>query len=331
MARDERKARLGHARPVPVDEGQLPDRHDHRLLVDELLDAVEDPLTPLGVPLARLLGDEPLDVGIGAVGERAAGRHERVEPGGGVAEGAARGLDDVLELLLAVLEDERRALEGPELHPDPDRLEVVDHRLAEIGVGAVAEVLPGVEAVRVAGFGQKLPRALGIVRRDGRGPVGLERVRDHVAGDARKAQGLGLVDGRPIDRHARGQPEPPVVPGRLRIGPLLGEHEPEGTGRIVRLEREPRGPPQFFGERTADLRRESRLETRLRRFNSDTPVQLAIEGFIHHPHSAFAHLATDFETVGNYFTGLEGRRRVLEGDGRVQEKRSHLLFPFDYI
>ena len=38
----------------------------------------------------------------------------------------------------------------------PDRLEVVEHGLTEIGVGGVAVVLAGVEAVGIAGLGQEL-------------------------------------------------------------------------------------------------------------------------------------------------------------------------------
>src|SRR5437763_584716 len=49
------EARFGHARPVPVEVGQLPDGDDHRLVVDELLDAVEERLALLAVHLARLL------------------------------------------------------------------------------------------------------------------------------------------------------------------------------------------------------------------------------------------------------------------------------------
>src|SRR2546428_3243271 len=96
---------------VSVDKRQLPDGDVHGLLVDELLDPVEDGLALFRVYLARLFPDEPVDVGIASVGERAARRHEGVEPRGGVPEGAARGLDDVLQLLLAVLKNERRPLQ----------------------------------------------------------------------------------------------------------------------------------------------------------------------------------------------------------------------------
>src|SRR6266404_1688539 len=114
---NEGETRFRHPRAVPVDERQLPDRRDHGLLVDELLDAVQDRLPPLPVELARLLLYEALDVRVASVGERAAGRHEGVEPGRRVPEGAARGLDDVLELLLAVLQDERHPLQWAQLGP----------------------------------------------------------------------------------------------------------------------------------------------------------------------------------------------------------------------
>src|SRR5439155_911722 len=47
VPRDEREAGLRHARPVAVEEGQLPDGREHRLVVDELLDAMEGRLPPL--------------------------------------------------------------------------------------------------------------------------------------------------------------------------------------------------------------------------------------------------------------------------------------------
>src|SRR5215472_5489948 len=98
-----------------------PDRREHRALVDHLLNAMQDCFTLLGIQLPRLLADEPLDVGIAAIGEGASRSHEGVEASGGVARGATRGLDDVLELLVAVLRDERRALQRTESRPDADR------------------------------------------------------------------------------------------------------------------------------------------------------------------------------------------------------------------
>src|SRR6185436_14406192 len=98
---------------VAVQERELPDRREHRLLVDHPLDALERRLAPLRIVLARLLAHEALDVRVAAVREGAAGRHEGVESRGRVATRAARGLDDVLQLLVAVLRDEGRALERP--------------------------------------------------------------------------------------------------------------------------------------------------------------------------------------------------------------------------
>src|ERR1043166_8669450 len=63
---------------------------------------------------------------------RPAGGHELIEASGRVAESAARALDDVPVLLLRVAAEERHSLEGPELRPDADRLQRVDHRLREV-------------------------------------------------------------------------------------------------------------------------------------------------------------------------------------------------------
>src|SRR5437867_6343919 len=55
---DQGEARFRHARPVPVEEGQLPDGDDRRLLVDELLDALEDRLALLPVHLSVSTNNE---------------------------------------------------------------------------------------------------------------------------------------------------------------------------------------------------------------------------------------------------------------------------------
>ena len=49
VARNQPEPRLGHAGAVPVEEAQLPDRTDHRLVVHELLQLVEDGLPALGI------------------------------------------------------------------------------------------------------------------------------------------------------------------------------------------------------------------------------------------------------------------------------------------
>src|SRR5215470_4786437 len=92
----------------------------------------------------RLLVEEPLDVGIATVGEGATRSHERVEASGGVARRAARRLDDVLQLLVAVLRDERGALQRAESRPDADRVQIVDDGFSEIRVRSVAVIIAGV-------------------------------------------------------------------------------------------------------------------------------------------------------------------------------------------
>jgi hypothetical protein len=134
MACDEGEARLGHPWPIAIEECQLPDGREHRTLVDHLLDAMQDRLTLLGIELRRLLPDKSLDVGIAAVGEGASCSDEGVEASGGVARGAARGLDDVLQLLVAVLRDERCALQRAESRPDADRVQIVNDGFSEIRV-----------------------------------------------------------------------------------------------------------------------------------------------------------------------------------------------------
>jgi hypothetical protein len=182
---------------------------------------------------------------------RPAGGHELIEASGRVAEGAARALDDVPVLLLRVAAEERHSLEGPELRPDADRLQRVDHRLREVRVRHVAVVLARVEAVGVAGLGQELGRAGAVVDRRGRRPEVLERGRDDAAGETRVAEGERLVDRRAIDGEARGEAYTPVVPGQLRV-PLLGDVEPERRLDDRGLEGEPRRLLQLLGQLSAD-------------------------------------------------------------------------------
>jgi hypothetical protein len=108
-----------------------------------------------------------VDLGIVAVGVGAALDGEGVEPGRRVAERAGRALDDVLQLLLGIGGEEGGALERPQLHADAGLLEVVDHRLGEIGVGGIAVVVAGIEAVAHAGVGQQLLRLGEVVHRGG--------------------------------------------------------------------------------------------------------------------------------------------------------------------
>ena len=87
--------------------------------MDQLLDAVERRLPPLRIEQRGLLLDQPFDVGIAPVRERAARRDERVQARRGVATGAARGLDDVPELLVPVLREERRPFQRPRCEMSP--------------------------------------------------------------------------------------------------------------------------------------------------------------------------------------------------------------------
>src|SRR5947209_4277376 len=193
VAADEAEPALLHARPHAVQEGELPDGREHDLVVDELLDAMQGRLAALSVQLGRLLLEEPVDVRIAAVGVRAPGDHERLETGGGIAECSARALDDVLQLLLCVLLEECRALDGAKPGPDPHGLEVVDPALGEIAVGDVAIVVPGVEAVGIAGVREELLGAGWIVAGGGRLPEELEGARDDAAVDPGKADRKSVV------------------------------------------------------------------------------------------------------------------------------------------
>jgi hypothetical protein len=145
VAGDEAQARFLDAWSHPVQEGQLPDGRVDDLLVDELLHPVEDGFAALPVHLPRLLLEQAVEIGIAAVDVGAPVDHEGLEACGGIAEGSARSLDEILELLLRVAAEEGRPLEGTELHADAHGLQVVGHRLAEIGVGGIAEILAGVE------------------------------------------------------------------------------------------------------------------------------------------------------------------------------------------
>src|SRR5215510_2966988 len=100
---NEPNGRLRDAGAVAGDVGQLEERRVHHLVVDELLGLVKKLLALAAVDLHRLSLHEILDVRIRPIGEEAARRHERVEPGGRVTEGGGRALDDLLEPLVAVL------------------------------------------------------------------------------------------------------------------------------------------------------------------------------------------------------------------------------------
>src|SRR6202035_5500492 len=68
VARNQPRARLGHARAHAPDEGQVVDRDVDDLIVDDLLDLVKLGLALLGVELAALAMIEIVDLGHAAVG-----------------------------------------------------------------------------------------------------------------------------------------------------------------------------------------------------------------------------------------------------------------------
>src|SRR5206468_6369316 len=126
VAGDEPETRLLHSRPVAAHQTDLDDGRDHRLLVDELLDAVQRRLAPLLVELGALLAEEPIDVRVAAVHVRAARRDEGFDPRRGVAEGGASAVHEVTVLIIAIALLECGALERPEPHANARGLERVD-------------------------------------------------------------------------------------------------------------------------------------------------------------------------------------------------------------
>ncbi len=172
------------------------------------------------VEFDRLLIEEFVDVRIAAIGIGAALDDESSEAGGGVAEGAAAALDDVLEFLLAPFFQKGRALDGSQPGADADLTEVVEHGLADIRIGGVAVVFASVEAVGMPRLCKQLPGLGRLVDRGGRLPKEFEAVRNQAAGQLRVAEGQRLVDALAVDRQARGLPHPRVVPGRFRV-PLI--------------------------------------------------------------------------------------------------------------
>src|SRR5712691_4581883 len=206
VARDQAKPGLAHPRAGAVDEGLSPNRRVDCPLVHELLDLVQRRCAPRAVELARLLLKQRVDVGIAAVDIGASLDDESLKPGGGVAERAALTLDEILEALLRIAFEEGRPLERPELGPDADLLDVVEHGLGQAGVRAVAVEFAGVEALRVARFGQQSPGLRRIVCRGRRLPVVFEDVRNDAAGELGLAERQSLVDGVAVDGEARRAP-----------------------------------------------------------------------------------------------------------------------------
>src|SRR5262249_21250897 len=147
VARDQAEPRLANPRAHAVQERELPDRREHHLLLEELLDLLEQCLALLPVGVGRLLLEETVDVRIAPVDIEAARHRKGLEPRGGIAEGAAAALHQVLELLLRVALEEGRALQRAERAPDARDLQVVDDALGDAAVRGVREVLARIEAI----------------------------------------------------------------------------------------------------------------------------------------------------------------------------------------
>src|SRR5262245_5668229 len=141
IAGDVAKPRVANSRAHAPKSADLPYRGEHRLVVDELLDSLQDRRAPLRVHLACLLAEQSVDVAVTPVDVRAARSHERLDPCCCVDEGTASALDEVPVLFLRVPLEEGDPLDWPELRADADRFEVVDHGFREAGERRVAEIL----------------------------------------------------------------------------------------------------------------------------------------------------------------------------------------------
>src|SRR5436190_11375456 len=193
MAGDQVEGGLVYPWSLAVEEAELEQRRVHRALVHDLLHAVQQ-LDALGlVGRLGLLGEQLVDIGIAAIDIGAALDDEGLHPGRGVAEGAAAALDQVAVFLLAILLGEGGALHRPQFDPDADLLEAVDRRLAEVGIGGVAEVLAAVEAIAESRLRQQLARRSRVVRDLRRLPVALVVLRHDAAGDQRMGERQRLV------------------------------------------------------------------------------------------------------------------------------------------
>jgi hypothetical protein len=89
------------SRPLPAQERGFDDRREQRALAHELLDLVQQRLPLLEIDLGGLLAEQPVDVGIAAVGADAAGDDEGVDPGGALPGAALPGRTSFLKLFSA--------------------------------------------------------------------------------------------------------------------------------------------------------------------------------------------------------------------------------------
>src|ERR1051325_5496217 len=251
-SRDQPKAGFSNPRPVPVDEGELPDWCVDRALVDGLLHLFEDRTALLLVELSALLFEHLVEIGIAAISVHAARDRHLFEPGRRVAERTAAALDQVSVLLLRIAFEKRGAFERLQPCADADLAQIVDDRLAEIGVGRVAIIFTRVEAVRMTRLPQKLHRLFRVVDRLWRLPIKVEAVgHKRITGQPRIAEGQRLVDAVAIHGEAGGTAYPLVMPWRFLV-PLIGEGEPEGALNDRGLQRQPRRRAQLLGQLAAD-------------------------------------------------------------------------------
>src|SRR5215510_8393649 len=93
---------LGQPRPHAAEKRWLHDGREHRALVHELLDLLQQGLAPLLVHLGHLVAEEAVDVGIPAIGAVSPGDHEGLDPGRGIARRPAAHANQVLELLVLI-------------------------------------------------------------------------------------------------------------------------------------------------------------------------------------------------------------------------------------
>jgi hypothetical protein len=112
-ARHQAKAGLANPRSDTIDEGELPDRRVDHALGKDLLDFIQQPGAFRVTELGRLLPEQQIDVRVIAVDKGSTLDGEGFEPCGGIAEGAAAALDDVLVGLFGVTLDKAGALDQP--------------------------------------------------------------------------------------------------------------------------------------------------------------------------------------------------------------------------
>ena len=237
---------------MPVDKRELPDRRVDRALVDGLLHLFEDRAALFLVELGALLFEHLVEIGIAAISVHAALDRHLFEARRRVAERTAAALDQVPVLLLRIALEESGAFERLQPGADPDLAQIVDDRLAEIGVGRVAIIFTRVEAVRMTRLRQKLLGLFRIVDWLWRLPIKVEAVgHKRIAGQPRIAKGQRLVDTVAIHREAGGAAYPLVMPWGFLI-PLVGEGQPERALNDRGLQRQPRRRAQLLGQLAAD-------------------------------------------------------------------------------